>query len=1462
MNARDLIDLLDRHAIGVVADGDTLRLKAPRGFVTVELRDELARNKREILAILADRDSTGEPAVLARGDAPQPPAWAGGAAGGGGHDEIRPRPAGAGPLPLSCSQRQLWFLDQLAPGNPFYNNPAALRLRGPVDVGALAAALAEVVRRHEALRTVFESADGEPSQVVRPPGPVPFPVTDLSALAADQREEHARQAARADARAPFDLAAGPLLRASLLRLAPDEHHLLLNVHHVVADGWSIGILIRELACCYAARVSGEPSALPPLPVQYADYALWQRDRLRGGELERQLAYWTGRLAGAPTLLALPADRPRPAVQRFAGGYHEVTVPPEVVAGLREVAQEAGATLFMALVAALSVLLWRLSGTDDLCVGTPFAGRDRAELEGLVGHFVNTVVIRSQVDPRRGFDELLDQVRGHVLDAHAHPDLPFDQLVEALRPERHTSHSPLFQVMMVMQNMPGGAVGLPGLTVAPLPTSTQAARFDLAVEASGQGSQLSLTLEYAADLFDAATIARLAGQLTRLLAQVAANPSRPVGELDLLGPAERDRLVYEWNATAAPPAGPASLAGRFEAVARERPGQLAVVGDGQALDYATLDRQASRLASALLARGVGPDQVVGLHAARTPALVVGMLGILKAGAAYLPLDPVSPPERLAAMVADTRPVLVLSDAEHPPDGWESLAAVQARGERDDPPAVSVHPASLAYVICTSGSTGRPKGVAVAHESVANLLDHWIARMGPLPGEPAMLWSSAGFDVSIQEIFLPLTTGGTLHLVPEELRADPEALTDWMRASRIAHAYLPPAFVRWIGEDPARRLDGLALRQLLAGVEPLSELGLHRAEQALPGLRVLNGYGPTEATNYCTCYTGPGPVARTCPIGRPLANTRIYLLDERGEPVPVGVAGEIHVGGAGLARGYLGQPGLTAERFVPDPFRPGMRIYRTGDLARYLPDGNIEFLGRLDDQVKLRGFRIEPSEVEAALREQPDVSDAAVVVDREDGVDGENSGEQRLVAAVSRGDAEPRLTSEWRELLSPRLPGYMIPALFVELPLLPRTATGKLDRAALLASARAQARLRVNQASPRDQIELTLYQIWKRLLLHPDIGISDSFFDIGGTSISAIKLVHAIGEKFGQALPVRDVMLYPTIEALGGRLRHGSPGQPPSNLIEFRAGAGTGTSTGTSTGRVICVHPAGGTAFCYLALAKVLPESCGVYGIQSPGVNPGEEFLPTVEAMARSYLRLTEHLHDGPVVLTGLSYGGLVAYEMGRRLALAGHREVSVILLDTLGTDDPAARAAIAPVDLAEFRDKLVKFNGMYPGIDDRQIEQYFRIYNHNRLTMRDYLAPPGPARLVLLQATAERDEAFLREVREFWARRTPAELAVEFTERDHWELLESDEVWRVASMLRGELDRMALLRPVPPGQPGGGLRGVVPPEQPGGGSWGVVPPEQPGGGSWGVVPPEQPSGGSWGVVPPGQHRARKQLWNTA
>jgi len=1367
-SAHELLAEFARHGAGLQVRDGKLSCTAPKGFLTPDRLADLQRHKPALIAILTGTKASTEAGTEGAAGLPRRPAT---------------------DAPLSSSQRQLWYLDQLSPGNPFYNNPAAFAFTGELDLAALRAAVDEVARRHESLRTVFVVRDGEPCQRVLPAAPVPMPLVDLSGLPDGERQQRADELTATDARAPFDLAAGPLLRTSLLKLGEREYRWLVNVHHIVADGWSTGILVDEVGRLYTAYAAGRPSPLPELAVQYPDYARRQRDRDAGDSL----AYWTSALAGAPTLLPLPTDRPRPATQRFRGERLSVTAGPDTLRGLRMVSHAGDATLFMTMAASLSVLLWRYTATDDICIGTPFANRNSTELEEVIGHFINTVVIRTRVAGEQSFAELLGAVRQTVLAAYSHADQPFEQLVEALHPERHASYSPLFQVMLVLQNMPLGELELPGLALRPVETGTGAARFDLSVEVTERANGLELDFEYDSDLFDAATVARLAGHYVRLLEQLATAADRPVGELRLLSEAERDAEIYGHNATELPAAGPADLVARFRSAARDHPDRAAVTDGAEQLSYAGLQRRVDRLAAALVARGVRPDHLVGLHAGRTVELAVGILAILRAGAGYLPLDPSLPADRLAGMVADARPALVLTDGPAQ-QGWLPLAAVEAEveseGQRHTPPEITVRPGNLAYTIYTSGSTGRPKGVAVSHACITNLLDHWLHRMGPLDNARAALWSSIGFDVSVQEILLPLTTGGTLYLVPDEVRVDPDALMGWLREHRITQAYLPPAFIHWIDEAPADRLAGLALRQLLVGVEPLPELALHRMTEALPGLKILNGYGPTETSVYSTAYLDLRPLARQCPIGRPLANTRIYLLDERLQPVPVGVAGELYIGGAGVARGYLGRPGQTAERFVPDPYLPGARMYRTGDLGRRLPDGTISYAGRRDSQVKLRGFRVELGEIEAVLREQPGVREAAVLLDAQ-------GGEPRLVAAVACGTAPAHQPAEWREALSAQLPGYMIPAVFLELPELPMTANGKLDRAALLSQARADGPLQVNQASPRDHVELALYRIWERLLLQRDIGIRDSFFDVGGSSISAIKLAHAIAEQFGQRLPIAEIVTHPSIEALAARLRAGAGG-PPGNLIEFRPGrpdAGSGVHR-----RLVCVHPAGGTAFCYLSLAKVLPDGYGVYGIQSPGVNPGESLLPTVEAMAESYLGLIEPILDGgPVVLTGLSYGGSVAYEMGRRLALAGHRGVSVLLLDTQGTDDPAERAGIEPVDLAEFRDKLIKFNGMYPGIEDAQIEQYFRVYNNNRLSMRDYLTPPSPARLVLLQAVANRDPDDVTEALEFWTRRAgaPDGLRVEVVECDHWEILETDEVRGVAALIEAEF---AALAAEPAGQP--------------------------------------------------------------
>ncbi|MER5795689.1 amino acid adenylation domain-containing protein [Streptomyces sp. NPDC001980] len=1303
-----------------------------------------------------------------------------------------PRPAPTTPAhrirPASFAQQRLWFLAQLPGGSTAYNETLAFLLTGPLDRGILAAAFDALTDRHETLRTRLVAEAGGVCQHIDPPGSgTTLDVEDLSAaadpdgrVAACQREEAERE---------FDLAAGPLWRGRLLALDTARHVLLLTFHHSIYDGASMNVMMREVGAVYEALAAGVPDGLPEPRLQYGDYADAQRESVLGGALAAQEAYWKDVLADAPPVLELPLPGPRPAEQGYAGGRVGFELDADVTAALRGLAREHGATLFVAVLTGWAVLLSRLSGQQDIVVGSPVAGRRGPGTAGLIGFLVNSLPLRVDLSGSPTAAEALARTRAVVRGALAHQDLPFERIVEVVNPPRSAAHTPLFQTMLAWVPDRHDLLKLPGVETAPLPIAHAPAKFDLALSATESEGRVTGHLDHATALLDTATAERWAGHLRHLLTDMARHPHRTVDTLELMDPRARLELIGAGDATLEPdeacdPADAAATALRtasglaelFEARARAHPAATAVTDREQSLDYATLDRRANRLAHALVARAVRPGDVVGLHARRTCDLAVGILGILKAGAAYLPLDPGQPRERLAAMVEDAVCPLVLSDhrgAERPPD-WLDLGTVEAEGPAEDRPPAGIPrtPDQLAYVIFTSGSTGRPKGVAVEHRSVLNLFSVWHDRMGTAPGEAGSAWSSIGFDASVHELLLPLTTGGVLHIVPEELRGDPEEFFAWLRAHEIVQAFLPPAYVKWADEDPDGRLRGLRLRKLLTGVESLTEAALHRLTERLPGLRVCFGYGPTEATLYSTAHYEPRPLDRPCPIGRPLPGTRCYVLDARMQPVPPGVVGEVHLGGAGLARGYLGRPDLTEERFLPDPFVPGARVYRTGDLARWGDDGLLHYAGRADDQVKLRGFRIEPGEIAAALTRLSGVREAVVLADQDP------AGRPRLVAAVGRGAAPARTSADWRTALARSLPDYMVPAVVLDLETLPLGRSGKLDRAALLHLVHEQTNDQVNTASPRDHVEHALYRIWQGVLLHPSIGVGDNFFDVGGTSLSAIKMAHEVTETFGRRLPVAEVMVRPTIEALAALLREDGAHQAPGSLIEFRRGTGP---------RVVCVHPAGGTAFCYLPLAAHLPGRTGLYGIQSPGVNPGEGLLPSVEAMAEAYLRLLEPLGEGPLVLTGLSYGGLVAHEMGRLLGAAGRSDVSVVLLDTQATDDAEARAAITAVDAAEFRDKLVRFNGMYPGIDDAQVDRYFRIYNHNRLTARAHVPAPSPARLVLAEAVPDgAGTAFHAEVRAFWRRRAQGEFRVETMACDHWEILEGAETARVAALLAAEL----------------------------------------------------------------------------
>jgi amino acid adenylation domain-containing protein len=1075
---------------------------------------------------------------------------------------IHHRPPGLAPIPLSFSQERLWFLDRLAPGGTAYNIPLALRIEGELAPERLAAALREIVRRHEALRTTFREREGRPEQVIAgiEAGAWSLPRVDLSALPAGTREAEARRLAQAAAETPFDLAAGPLLRAALLHFERGKHALLLGMHHIVSDGWSMGVLVREITALY-----GGSAPLPDLPIQYADFAVWQRGWLQGETLARQTGYWRERLAGAPQDLALPADRRRPPAPSFRGARHRFILADAAAAPrLATLALQQEATPFMVLLAAFHALLGRATGWTDLLTGSPIANRNRPELEPLIGFFVNTLVLRGDLAGDPTFGELVARTRGTALAAYAHQDLPFERLVEELRPERHLARNPLFQVMLAVQNAPLGRIELPGLALSPLAFENPTAQLDLHLDTVEADGVWTADLVYATDLFDAATVHRLAAHLTVLAAAAVAAPASRLSALPLLSAAERHQLLQEWNDTA-PPAAPAACTHQlFELQAAREPAAVAVEMAGERLTYRELDQRAGRLARRLAGLGVAPDTPVGLFVARSLALPVAVLAVLKAGGACLPLDPTYPAERLAIMAGDARmPLLLVEEgmlAGLPPalrsvgarivslsssgeaaDGGWGLPLSRGQGGRwERGPGGEVAADHLVYVLYTSGSTGRPKGVALPHRALVNLIAWQTREARPARGRRTLQYTSLNFDASFEEMFSTWASGGTLVLVSEEVRRDPAALLAFLIEERIERLFQPFVALQQLAEAAVSRdRFPAALRDLITAGEQLQvTAAVAELFRRLPEARLWNQYGPTE-THVATAFLLAGPPEDPArwpalpSIGRPIAGHRVRLLDRDLLPVPAGVPAELAIGGAGLARGYLGRPDLTAERFIPDPCaaEPGERLYRTGDLARYRlggPDGTLDYLGRIDRQIKVRGHRVEPGEIEAVIASQPGVRAVAVVA-REDGPGG-----LRLVAY---GEWDEGAETALRETLQARLPEPMIPAAFVALAALPLTPSGKVDRHALAAIAPA-APLRAGRGSPpATAAERELASIWREVLRGgDDIGREDNFFALGGHSLLAIQLVSRLRPAFGVDLPLRRVFEHPTLAGLAAVLAH--------------------------------------------------------------------------------------------------------------------------------------------------------------------------------------------------------------------------------------------------------------------------------------------------------------------------------------
>ncbi len=1034
-------------------------------------------------------------------------------------------------LPLSHAQERLWLLEQIGVLGSAYNLPAAVRLRGLVDVAALQRALALVVERHEVLRTRFAVVDGSPVQVIDPAGSFELVVEDLSELPEDERAAAARERIGVLAKQPFALAHGPLFQGRLLRLSEKEHIAVVVMHHIVSDGWSIGVLIREVGALYAAFAAGRPSPLPALPVQYADYALWQRSRLQGDALEKQVSYWREHLTGAPTVLDLPTDRPRPAVQSYRGESFAIGLPAELTASLDELARSEGATLFMVLLAAFNVVLSRWSGQEDVVVGSPIAGRSHRELEGLIGFFINTLPLRTDLKGDPSFTELLGRVKETALDGYAHQEVPFEKLLEVLQPKRDLSRQPIFQVLFALQNVPRERLQLPGLELRRLPGQQTTAKLDLSLYVYQREGGLEGYFEYATDLFDASTIRRLSSHFKTLLESIVAAPEARLSDLALLDTAERHQLMVEWNDTAAAYPKDKCLHELFVEQAARTPDAVAIVYDDSELTYDDLDRRSNQLAHHLRGLGVGPDVIVGLSIDRSPDMVVGLLGILKAGGAYLPLDPAYPPERLAYMMSDAGISLVLAQHGGAMAGLavDPIALVCLDAETDaiagypiaPPRAVGVTSQNLAYVLYTSGSTGKPKGVMGTHGAVVNRL-HWDAAV-PSGEELYVQKTTPNFIDMLWEVFMPLMRGQRIVIAGESCSRDIHRLIELLGKSKTSRIVLVPSLMQAMleVEDVGGRLPDL--RYWACSGEALSSEMAKLFYECLPNARLFNVYGASEFWDASWSAVDQNRCRHGVPIGRPIPNIRAFVLDAAGEVVPIGISGELYIGGAGLARGYLGRAALTADRFVPSPFGDGERLYRTGDLARWRADGELEYLGRIDHQVKLRGLRIELGEIEARLLEHPDVGQA-VVVAREDA-----AGDKRLAAYVVGHKGAAIDAGELRGHLKRSLPEHMVPATFVLLDALPLTSNGKIDRRRLPAPENG-AVVGVEYVAPQTPGEQVLAAIWCEVLKLEWVGINDNFFELGGHSLLATRLMARIRDAFRIELPLRTLFDAPCVGEL--------------------------------------------------------------------------------------------------------------------------------------------------------------------------------------------------------------------------------------------------------------------------------------------------------------------------------------------
>ncbi|MUG96489.1 amino acid adenylation domain-containing protein [Scytonema sp. UIC 10036] len=1099
-------------------EDNRLRCNAPKDVLTPVIKKELAERKEDILTFLCNNNaafSYDKQAI-----------------------PLIPRQEN---LPLSFAQQRLWFLTQLEPDSPFYNIPAAVRLQGQLNVEALQQSFNEIVSRHEALRTNFQTREGQAVAVISEKKPITLSIFDISDLPANRQKAEIKQQAFTEAQQPFDLKDDLLVRVKLLRLGEQEHIVLLTMHHIVSDGWSTGVLVQELVTLYQAFCNEQLSPLPPLPIQYVDFAAWQRQWLQGEVLKTQLSYWLKQLENAPKVLELPTDYPRPAVQTFRGATYSFELSKELFVSLNKLSQQQGSTLFMTLLAGFQILLCRYTGQQDIVVGSPIANRNRADIEGLIGFFVNTLVLRTNLAGNPSFEELLKRLREVALGAYAHQDFPFELLVEQLQPQRDLSYTPLFQVMFVLQNAPMSALELPGLTLTQLESDSGTAQCDLTLSMTETELGLVGSFEYNTDLFAQSSIQRMVGHLQTLLEAIVVNPQQLLSDLPLLTEFEQHQLLREWNHTATDYHQDKCIHELFAAQIEKTPDAIAVVFENQQLSYRELNRRANQLAHYLQQLGVKPEVLVGICVERSLCMVIGLLAILKAGGAYVPIDPNYPQERIAFILKDTQVSVLLTQQnliENLPQhqtrvvcldaDWENFAQQSSQN-----PISESTTDNLAYIIYTSGSTGQPKGVLVNHSNVVRLFAATESWYNFNQNDVWTLFHSIAFDFSVWEIWGALLYGGQLIVVPYWLSRSPEDFYQLLLTQQVTILNQTPSAFRQLiqVEESLGNSNNLALRKVIFGGEALQLESLRpwfeRHGDQSPQL--INMYGITETTVHVTyrpLTMADLEVTSASLIGRPIGDLQVYLLDRYGQPVPIGVPGEMYISGAGVVRGYLNRPTLTSERFIPNCFsdKSNARLYKSGDLARYLPDGEIEYLGRIDNQVKIRGFRIELGEIEAIISQYPAVRETVVIVSAE------SADSPRIVAYIISQKEQMLAITELRSFLESKLPNYMVPATFVTLEALPLTPNGKVDRKALPMPNTVRPELEVVYQPPQTEIEKIIADICQEVLNIENVGIYDNFFELGGHSLLLVQVHSKLQKIFQKNLLLVEMFQHPTVSHL--------------------------------------------------------------------------------------------------------------------------------------------------------------------------------------------------------------------------------------------------------------------------------------------------------------------------------------------